>query len=81
MVKKGFAAMSKERRKQVAKQGGAARVKKGDLDEAGKRGGEVTKAIHGRQHYSTIGKKGGRHKKKRLKSKSESYASAGEPSE
>lgn len=65
--KRGFAAMSPERMRDVARMGGLAVQQKGpgnrftaeDAREAGASGGEATFEKHGAEHMAKIGKAGG----------------------
>jgi general stress protein YciG len=69
--KRGFASMSPEKQREIARRGGQAAHRKGTAHEftpeearvAGQRGGTVVSAD--RQHMSTIGQKGGQHSARR----------------
>jgi general stress protein YciG len=69
--KRGFATMSPEKQREIARRGGQAAHRKGTAHEctpeearvAGRRGGTVVSTD--RQHMSTIGEKGGQHSARR----------------
>lgn len=71
----GFAALSSEERKEIARRGGNAVQKKGTghtftNDEAriaGKKGGASTFEKHGSEHYAKLGRKGGSQRRRQLR--------------
>lgn len=68
MSNKGFAALSPEKRKELASRGGKAVHKQGvgheftkeEAKAAGRKGGSKTKQLYGPDHYARMGKKGGK---------------------
>lgn len=77
-VKRGFAAMTKEKHVEAARKGGKARVNKignQGMSELGKKGGQARKSMLGQEGYSILGQKGGESRKQVLGSKG--YAAIG----
>jgi general stress protein YciG len=66
-LKRGFACLSPERRREIASLGGKAAHRKGtgheftitEASEAGKKGGKRVVKKYGKKHMAAIGKKGG----------------------